>query len=136
MYSYVLTNKCTIFDVTNLFLLITLLHVSMRNHHHHHQGVSFCTIVTKSIKVNSTLMCRCHNKIKRLEHHKILQIKLVTLPTVLLITIGVPYIYHSYVFSLYMKHLISHPHKTHGPVRQILCKMKQDHTKPRSKTVV
>ena len=34
---YIFNNqKCTIFDGNILFLLITLLHVSMRNNHHHH----------------------------------------------------------------------------------------------------
>ena len=33
-----LTNKSTVYDVDIFFLLVTLLHVSMRKHHH--QGVS------------------------------------------------------------------------------------------------
>jgi len=46
-----LTNECTIFDVSTFLLLITLLHVLM--HKHHHQGIPLYTTVSKSLKVNA-----------------------------------------------------------------------------------
>jgi hypothetical protein len=71
-----LTNKCTIFDVNAFLFLITLLHVS--KHKHHHQGISLFTKVTKSVKVKSTVMHRCHYKIKRLKHHIVFYSKLAS----------------------------------------------------------
>ena len=52
------------------FLLITLLHVSMRKHHR--QGVPFFTNVTRNIKVKSTLIYRYHKKIKRLKNSNLI----------------------------------------------------------------
>ena len=72
-----LTNKCTIFDANTFLLLIKLLHVLTRKHHH--QEISLYLKVTKSIKVKSAVIYRCHRTIKRLKHHVILYSKLVTI---------------------------------------------------------
>jgi hypothetical protein len=76
------------FDV-DFFLLVSLLHVSMRKHHHHHhhrrrrrrhnnnnhhhyhhhQGVCSYIKATNTFKVKLTVICRPHSKTKRLKHH-------------------------------------------------------------------
>lgn len=56
--------------ILTLFLLIVLLHVSMRQLHHHE--IFFSTKVTnvaKTVKVKSIIKYKCHNKVKRLKHH-------------------------------------------------------------------
>ena len=68
-------NKNTQPNINTSFLLITLLHVSMCKHQHY-QVFSLCTVVTKSIKANSTVTYRYHDKITRLKHHTILYSKL------------------------------------------------------------
>ena len=66
-----------------LFLLITLLHISLFKHHN--QGVTLYTKVTKYIKEISThiyiYIYRCHNKIK---HQMVLYSKLLTILKVFL----------------------------------------------------
>ena len=72
-----LTKKCTIFDANTVFLLITLLHVSMCKHNY--QGLSLYATVTKSIKMKFTVIGRYHNTIKRSAHHTALYSKLGTI---------------------------------------------------------
>jgi len=94
------TNKYTIFYVNAFLFLITLLHVS--KHKHHHQRISLCTKFTKSVKVVSALMYRCHYKIKRLKHHIVFYSKLVTILKVHLQYNCVCNIYQLYVVALYV----------------------------------
>ena len=72
--------------VNTFLLLITLLHVSM--YKHHYQGFSTYSEVTKHIDVNSTVIHKCHNKVKRLQHHTLLHSKLVTSLKIFLTAIG------------------------------------------------
>ena len=48
------------------FLTVTLLHVSMPKYHPH-QRIPLYTKVTKTIKIKSTVIYGCHNKVKKLK---------------------------------------------------------------------
>ena len=73
----VLTNKSTVLDVNTFLLLITLLHISMCEHCR--PGFSSYVKVTRSVKVKSSVIYRCHSRITRLKHYVILYSKLVTI---------------------------------------------------------
>ena len=65
-----LVNKFITLGVNTFLLLITPLHVSM--HKHHYQGFAMYSKVTNSIDVKSAVIYKCHNKVKRLQHHILL----------------------------------------------------------------
>lgn len=56
-----------------LFLTVTLLRVSIRQHYR--QRISLCTKVTKTIKIKSTVIYGNHNKVKGLKLHIVLYSK-------------------------------------------------------------
>jgi hypothetical protein len=87
--------------VNNFPFLITLLYDSM--HKHHYQGFSMYSKVTKSIDVNSTVINKCHNKVKRLRHI-MLYSKLVVSRKIFLITIG--YAKHHWKLATHPNHIL------------------------------